>query len=99
MAVLALTEEQQKPDLASLNPEMRYICEEKGVDLELMGLIGHHGIVDNDTFAAIATDGASLRSMLKSDFGVDVDGDGIRQKAFPNVTRALKRRKCLCVGR
>ena len=74
MAAVLLNEARRQQGLASLNLELRYILEEKRVDGELMGMLGHFGITDNETFAAIASDESSLRAMLKSDFNVDADG-------------------------
>ena len=62
-----MNEEQRQQGMAMLNPELRYVLEEKGIDADVMGMLGHFGITDNETFAGIAGDEASLRTMLKDD--------------------------------
>ncbi len=68
MALFAITEEEQKKGLEALNGEIKFLLEEKSVDKELRALVGHFGITDNDTFAAIASDENSFRKVTKEDF-------------------------------
>ena len=96
MSAVQLTEEQCKQGVANISPEVQYMREEKGVDAELMGMMGHFGIVDNDTFSAIASDETSLRTMLKNDFGIDADGPisaKVRSAKLINTWRTARERR------
>ncbi len=82
MAVVQITEAEAAQGLSALNSELRYMLEEKSVDKELMSLLGHFGIIDSETFAGIASDEASLRTMMKDDLGLDADGPiGVRVRS------------------
>ncbi len=95
MALVAITEEEQANGLKALSAELRYLFEEKSVDKEVMALLGHFGIVDGETFAAIASDETSLRKMLKDDLGLDAEGGiavRVRASKVINSWRASRER-------
>ena len=90
-----MNEEQRQQGMATLNPELRYVLEEKGVDADVMGMLGHFGITDNETFAGIAGDESSLRAMLKDDFDIDADGgivSRVRAAKLINAWRTSRER-------
>ncbi len=95
MALVQITVEEAEKGLASLSPELRYMLEEKSVDKEVMALMGHFGVVDGETFAAIASDESSLRLMLKQDFGLDAEGSigaRVRGAKVVNAWRSSRER-------
>ncbi len=95
MALFAITEEEQQKGLEALNGEIKFLLEEKSVDKELRALVGHFGITDNDTFAAIASDENSLRKLMKEDFRLDAEGgiaERVRAAKLVNAWRAARER-------
>ncbi len=95
MALVEISEEQRVQGFQALNPEFKYVLEEKQVDKELMELLGHFGIVDADTFSAIASDEVSLRAMMKNDLNLDAEGPitvRVRAAKLVNAWRAARER-------
>ncbi len=95
MPLVEISEEQRAAGLAGLTSELSYLLEEKMVDQQVRGLLGHFQIVNTEVLSAVATDETSFRRMVKNDLGLDPEeGIDARIKTahLVNAWRAARER-------
>ncbi len=95
MPLVEISEEQRAAGLAGLSSELSYLLEEKLVDQQVRGLLGHFQIVNTEILSAVATDEASFRRMVKNDLGLDPEegiDSRIKSAHLVNAWRAARER-------
>ena len=81
MPLKQITREEQQAGLKGMEPDLGYLLHDRGVDEQLVALIGHSKVTRLNIFAKIERNEEAVRKWLEDDFGLK-SSDGTEAKVL-----------------